>query len=438
MFRKFATQYFLLALIIQSCSLFAQNNQITIKGKIIDETGASLPYARVSELQSKISTLTNQRGTFYLNVPAEKAHLKISYIGYNSIDTTLYFGSKSNDTVFCTFKMIPSSKEFAVVNVSSKPYQQVYETTNLNILDYTFFGQNILLLVSFKGDYQIRLMDQSEKLLTKQNLSFKPSGFIKDCLGILHVFSKDSLYPVHFNSEQFSFPDAIPILDYIEFIEPCVASTDDFFFLQNITNFNQTIEYISQRKKDDYYNLIRLINDAEKTEDVLAYAEELQMTYAPSMMSEIFTFKDVRAAREKMQDQYFFDLVVTKATYAPLIKTASAVYVFDHLADSCFVFSLQSEPLRQFKINYHSRPDWANKLVLEDGSDRIFAVHSLNGIYSLSEINLETGELKAALTLTEHTYPERIKIRNGWVYYLHHDLQNAGFDKLFRVAIGRD
>jgi hypothetical protein len=423
---------------MQLGSVLAQNNQITLKGKIIDETGASLPYARVSELQTKISTLTNQRGIFYMNVPAEKAHLKISYIGYKIIDTVLYFGSKPKDTVFCTFKMIPSSKEFAVVNVTSKPYQQVYETTNLNILDYTFFGQNILLLVSFKGDYQIRLMDQSEKLLTKQNLNFKPTGFIKDCLGILHIFSKDSLYPVHFNSEQFSFPDAIPIMDYVEFIEPCVASTDDFFFLQHITNFNQTIEYISQRKKDDSYNLIRLINDAEKTKDVLAYAEELQMTYAPSMMSEIFTFKDVRAAREKMQDQYFFDLVVTNATYAPLIKTANAVYVFDHLADSCFVFSLNSEPLRQFRIDYHKRQDWVQKLILEDGANQIFAVHSVNGIYGISEINLETGQLKSPLTLTEHTYPEKIKIRNGWVYYLHHDLQNAGFDKLFRVALGRD
>lgn len=438
MIRKFVFLCTLFALVIRVSSAFSQNNQIVLKGKVIDETGASLPYARVSEQQTKNSTLSNQRGIFYLKVPAEETQLKISYIGYYSIDTVLYFGNTFRDTVFYTFKMIPSSREFAVINVTSKPYQQVYETTNLNILDYTFFGQNILLLVSFKGDYQIRLMDQSEKLLTKQNLSFKPTGFIKDCLGILHIFSKDSLYPVHFNSEQFSFPDAIPIMDYIEFIEPCVASADDFFFLQHITNFNQTIEYISQRKRDDLYKLIRLIHDAEKVKDVLAYAEELQMTVAPGMMSEIFTAKDVRAAREKMQDQYFFDLVVTNATYAPLIKTANAVYVFDHLADSCFVFDLQSEPLRQFKISYHKRPDWVHKLILEDDGDRIFAVHSLNGIYSLSEINLETGELKLPLTLTEHTYPEKIKIRNGWVYYLHHDLQNAGFDKLFRVALSRD
>lgn len=438
MIRKYVFQSLLCLLIIQAGSAFGQNKQIVLKGKVIDETGSSLPYARVIEQQSKLYTLTNQRGTFFLKVPAENTELKISYIGYETIDTTLYLSSQSNDTVFCTFKMIPSSKEFAVVNVTSKPYQQVYETTNLNILDYTFFGQNILLLVSFKGDYQIRLMDQSEKLLTKQNLNFKPTGFIKDCLGILHIFSKDSLYPVYFNSEQFSFPDAIPILDYIEFIEPCVASTDDFFFLQNVTNFNQTIEYISQRKKDDVYSLMRLVNDAETVKDVLAYAEELEMTYAPSMMSEIFSFNDVRAAREKMQDQYFFDLVVTNGTYAPLIKTASAVYIFDHLADSCFVFSLQSEPLRQFKINYHHRIDWAKKLILDDGSNRIFAIHTLNGIYSISEINLETGELKAPLRLMEHTHPEKIKIKNGWVYYLHHDLQNAGFDKLFRVALARD
>jgi hypothetical protein len=428
--------YFALFNLFLLVNASAQTTQ-TIKGKILDETGAALPYARIIDQNSKITTLSNQRGIFHVSSKNQPISLKISYLGYETLDTTFTLENNSSDTIFCVFKLKPSVNELSTITVSSKPYHQVYQTTNLNILDYTFFGQNILLLVNYKNEYQIRLMDQSEKLLTRQQLQFKPQGFVKDCLGILHIFSKDTLYPVHFNSEFFSFPDAIPIEDYIEFIEPCVTSTDDFFALQYRTDFNQTIQYISQRKIDDSYGMIRLITDIDQVEYVLDYAEELNLTFAPSMVGEIYLQSDIRAAREKFQDQVFFDLVVTKAVYAPLFKTSNALFVFDHLADSCFVFNHQCQPIRQFQLSYHLQPEWANKLILEEGNERIFTVHQVNGIFSISEINLETGILKSKVTLEEHTYPEKIKIRNGWIYYLHHDPINSGFNKLFRVPINR-
>lgn len=436
----FNVMRFTILFLISFCTFHcanAQSEAIIIRGKVVDETGVLLPYARIINQQSKVTTLTNQRGIFYISVFNPQVSLKISYIGYTLIDTLISIENMNTDTIDCFFRMTPKSNELAMITVSSKPYHQVFETTNLNIIDYTFFGQNILLLVSNKGDYQVRLMDPSEKILTKQNLSFKPRGFLKDCLGILHLFSKDSLYPVHFDSEIFSFPDAIPIEDYIEFIEPCVASTEDYFALQNISDFNQTIEYIAQRKKDDFYSLIRKITDSEKVEDVLRYASELEMAHAPSMTSEIFDERDIRAAREKFQDQVFFDLVVTNAAYSPLIKTSSAIFVFDHYSDSCYVFNHHCHPLRTLYIQYHKRSDWAEKLILEEGSERIFAIHNNLGIYSISEINLETGELKYSVRLSEHTYPQKIKIRNGWIFYLYQDMLTPGFTKLFKVPVAQ-
>ena len=425
----------LLSIIGLTIVCHAQQSTTILKGKILDDKGNHLPYAKISETQIQTSTLSNQRGTFYLKVPTPSAKIRISYIGYFTIDTTLYFRNNSPDTIPVTFRMQPSSRELEVVTISSAPYHQVFETTNLNIIDYTFFGQNILLIVNGKENYQVRLLDQQEKLLTKQNLNFKPISFIKDCLGILHIVSEDSLYPVIFDSEQFTFPDAIPILDYIEFIEPCVASNENYFFLKYITNFNHTIEYISQRKIDDNYLLLRKVNDEKKTNDVLNYATELNMTWAPDIMGEIFTAKDIRAAREKAEDQFFFDLVITNATYAPLIRTSSAIYIFDHLADTCFVLNNNSEPLRDFAINYHHQKSWGNKLIVDDANEKIYALYISNGIYSLHEINLETGELKKPTELSKHTYPEKIRIKDGFIYYLYLERENPGFRKLFRVRL---
>lgn len=413
----------------------AQQSIVTLTGKIVDEKGNPLPYAKISETQIQTTTLSNQRGTFYLKVPTTSAKIRISYIGYIAIDTLLTFKDNRNDTIPITFRMQPSSRELDIVTISSLPYHQVFETNNLNIIDYTFFGQNILLIVNGKEDYQVRLLDQQEKLLTKQNLNFKPISFVKDCLGILHIVSEDSLYPVIFDSEQFTFPDAIPILDYIEFIEPCVASNENYFFLKYVTNFNQTIEYISQRKVDDNYLLLRKVDDYQKTKDVMEYAMELEMTGAPNIMGEIFSARDIRAAREKAQDQFFFDLVITNATYAPLIRTSNAIYIFDHLADSCIVFTNNSEPIRTFGINHHLQKNWGNKLIVDEANEKIYALSVTTGIYSLHEINLETGELKTPTELTKHTFPEKIRIKDGFIYYLYLEKNNPGFRKLYRVRL---
>jgi len=425
---------FICWMILNTGLVWSQQPTVVLKGKITDANGDALPYTKISETQNRNSTLSNQRGTFYLNVPAEKASLRLSYVGYVTIDTTLYFKHNPGDTLFVSFRMIPTVKELGTVDISSKPYTRVFETTNLNILDYTFFGQNILLLVNGKENYQIRLLDSQEKVLTRQALHFKPKGFVKDCLGILHIVSDDSLYPVFFDSELFSFPDAISIQDYKEIIAPCVASSETCYFLKYVTDFDQTIQYFSQRKTDDSYQTLRVVRDAQVVKDVTDFAQTLLLVPAPNPMAEL-NANSLKSAHERFQDETFFENVLTVPTYAPLIRTNSAIYIFDHLADSCFVFSQQSDNIRQFTITYHLQKGWMNELIEDEAHEKIYAVHQVNGIFELAEINLETGALLESTKLEEHTYPEKIRIKDGWIYYLHHDVNLPGYNKLYKVRL---
>jgi hypothetical protein len=40
-----------------------------------------------------------------------------------------------------------------------------------------------------------------------------------------------------------------------------------------------------------------------------------------------------------------------------------------------------------------------------------------DGIITLHEIDLDTGRVKGSLTLKEHTFPEKIRIKGDFVYY---------------------
>lgn len=432
--KRFFVQGLKVFLAVWLVSLTVQAQIVVLKGKVSDQNGDPLPYTKISERRLGVSSLSNEQGLFYLKVPHDQANLTLSYIGYMPLDTVLYFTGKE-DTVRVSFRMQSSVKELGLITVSSKPYTQVFQTTDLNILDYSFFGQQVLLLVKSKEEYQIRLLDPQEKVLTQQNLKFKPVSFMRDCIGILHIVGEDSLYPVEFNSEIFAFPNAISMAEYRQYIAPCVGSNEGYFFLQQVTNFNQTIRYFSQRKADNYYRNMHSVSDPLKVQDVQNYARELDMAWAPDIMGDIYNPADIRASREKSQDQFFFNLVVTNATYAPLIRTENAVYIFDHLADTCFVFSQSALPLRQFAISYHRQETWGKKLILDEAREKIYAVHIHDGIFRLSEIDLETGQLKSGTDLTRHTYPEKIRVKNGWIYYLHHEMNRAGFNKLYKVRL---
>ncbi|WP_319271254.1 TonB-dependent receptor [uncultured Draconibacterium sp.] len=66
----------------------AQQDNITVKGKIVDESGEPLPGATIQELGTTNGTITDIDGNFSLSVPAD-ATLTISFIGYKSIEVAV-------------------------------------------------------------------------------------------------------------------------------------------------------------------------------------------------------------------------------------------------------------------------------------------------------------------------------------------------------------
>ncbi|WP_321347725.1 TonB-dependent receptor [uncultured Draconibacterium sp.] len=66
----------------------SQQDNITVKGKIVDESGEPLPGATIQELGTTNGTITDIDGNFSLSVPAD-ATLTISFIGYKSIEVAV-------------------------------------------------------------------------------------------------------------------------------------------------------------------------------------------------------------------------------------------------------------------------------------------------------------------------------------------------------------
>ena len=94
----------------------AQNDQITISGYVeAKESSERLIGANVYELQSKNGAVTNDYGYFKVNVPAGKAILRISYVGYKTIYDTI----RSSKDLKKTYQ-VPATVEIKEVTVKGE------------------------------------------------------------------------------------------------------------------------------------------------------------------------------------------------------------------------------------------------------------------------------------------------------------------------------
>src|SRR5665648_509110 len=65
-----------------------QTGNITVKGKIVDENGESVPGATVQQKGTTIGVITDINGNFSLSVPSD-ATLIISFVGFKRIEVTV-------------------------------------------------------------------------------------------------------------------------------------------------------------------------------------------------------------------------------------------------------------------------------------------------------------------------------------------------------------
>jgi outer membrane receptor protein involved in Fe transport len=80
--QKFLRKNFAILLLFLICSFSTKAQNFSVSGKVTDDAGKILEGATVLEKGTTNSTVTNQAGTFKLNVSSGKAVLVVSFVGH--------------------------------------------------------------------------------------------------------------------------------------------------------------------------------------------------------------------------------------------------------------------------------------------------------------------------------------------------------------------
>lgn len=109
-----------------------------------------------------------------------------------------------------------------------------------------------------------------------------------------------------------------------------------------------------------------------------------------------------------------------KPIYAPLFVVGDTLLVFDHARGRLRKFTRAFTPAGDAPLEYlrkGERRDWAERIVQDRGTQRLYAVYNRYGTTWLRAIDPVTGALGAPSRLTNED-PQRVQVHDGAVYYI--------------------
>ena len=109
--------------------------------------------------------------------------------------------------------------------------------------------------------------------------------------------------------------------------------------------------------------------------------------------------------------------------------------MFDHYQNYIYNFNSAIELVDSIPINYHfksKKEKWSQPLIQDENDKNIFAVFNTGGYYVLKEIEL--GKVSQGFKLSNR-YVEKIKIYNGYVYYVYRPYESLQKKFIYKEKI---
>lgn len=432
--------FVLLLIVLHFFAVSQQANQVVLIGHVSDTDEIPLIGAKTIDLNTGKQATTNKKGLFQLNISSQSTVIRISYKGYNTLEKPITKNDLKqivNDTLLLSVKLKPETVEFSEVEIIANRNLLAYNKPNILILDYNFISGNLLLLIATNKTYKLRLVDDHSNTISEIALHNKrPEGLFEDCFGNIHLLYKDKVHQLAEDQFGLSLMKGFSREQFNEYLSPCILATKSHLFFAKLENHNQSVIYFSINKGNQSKKLVHKTIDKE---GAIATADFYNKTSIESKQAKHVmadnNFTEQGFARNVEKREWFYKSVLKNPTYNPMIKVKDSVFIFDHVVDSVFIFAQNGSIKRAFPINYHYQTGWKNEVIVDNSGENIYAKCLQKGLVYLLQINSNDGKVLEKFKLRGHAFPEKIKIKDEFAYYLYTDHTNQSITNIYRQKL---
>lgn len=432
-------------ILLFSCQTILAQNQI-IFGQVSNETGLPLVGATILFDNNK-GTSTDKNGFFISKPKKPIKSITASFVGYHSKKKTIK--KTKSDTIFIDFFLEKKAEQIGTITINESKIFKVFNERNYSVIDFEITNDFIYLLTYERGKRKVILLNFNEQRLSTLKLSFDAKELRKDCFGNIHALGKTKVAELSTKEQELFILAENKTEVFEEKLAPCQTIFNNQVFFKKKALFNQHAEYyfierntkVLKTLKSIYFNEGYLTAQHKYREIIKAYYGYIQERHKSTVeVANIIELglwdgKLIRLANAAtiglighFQNRY------ERPIYCPLFNINNKLYLFDHINDTLSVYDSNLNESK-IPIQYHHQKGWKRELLWDESSNKIYAKFNKRGIPSFQEIDIETGEATKVHSLNEHTFPEKIIIRNGAVYYIKTTSEREGYGVLFKQLL---
>ena len=442
--------------------LFAQGQaNITVFGRVTDAAGNPITGVYVKDTNSAAISVSDIRGIYRLSIKPKPTIISFNYIGFKTVRKTISAAAikkaVSNEIVM-DVQMEQQTFRLPGVDISGKPFEWVYQNPNAWVVDFDFVSDTtILLLMIEKHRHFLRLIDDKNKVLTDFNVHVKDANFFKDCFGNIHILTKDSAYQVYiYDSLGIYIYPAVSRQLFISKLYPCVYADDESLLLKRYGAFQQSLFLVKVNKNNKQRWLLysevnekNLAIDEDLASEIIQYEKdkpEIDTHYLDEQKNSqrvgdldydpregFVPTNDI--SDEKIAGLQYSLYLYSRPVQMDVFDLNDSIYVIDHFNCKLKVFKSDTVEQRSLDID-KNKFDLLHSGFYSDYRRRhIYIMSVSDGIAYLQELNPTDMSIKKEFKISEHIFPQKVKIRGNYVYYLYGGVINDGEKYLYREKI---
>lgn len=426
--------YFGLILLLLTLS----GNSQVLKVHVINSDG-NFPVAGAHVFLNATEKISSLDGFCVFNRANIGDLLIVQHVGYEadtSILTKKQFKRTVGDTLFVQIKLYGKSMETFTVK-AGKP-ETVFGSDSLSIADYAFYGQNFIMLAyekRIKKGSKLMLVNPFQEILCTANIEDEARHLHTDYEGNVYVLCINSVYKAKVNGYHLSFEELVP-QEFYQRIYNIADTCQNYVFYSNFTDIYPAFSYYAYNWLDSTDYKLCTIEDEftmELYRSEYKYANGQEKLWARRMEAKTGIDKQIWTGAKFFTNSLYYHPV-----YAPLFVWDDEVYVFDHYKNFLFQF----EPgnmwaMDSAAIAYHQLKgdhDWTKELYQDALYDDVYTGFQTGRHVHISKINFDSGDLENTTKLY-HPYPERIKIKGGYVYYIYRPFESSQKKFIYRERL---
>lgn len=420
--------------------LAASAQFVTITGKVLSENGQPVSEVAITLSGSLRTEISDINGNFLITCEKQPfLKLKFTHLAYSSLVKEFRVPAKDTITLNIFLKEKPGALDTISVVATHKP-ETLVGKPNYSIYDFDFYEDKLILLTSAKNlnKAELKYSDYSGNIICSMPLP-KSAGaaksFFHDYEGYTDLLCTDTIFRIDMLNTEFML-SPISQKDFSKYIEPVSDTANDNFYLSDKWDKFPLFNYYYLRKNDSAGKLLTTVTNTD-----LMKIYNMEYYYLPSgaqlharrLAAEYKTDKRIVAALMSgfTKSMYYEPL------YAPLFVLNDTVCVFNHYTDHIYHFNKQNKLIDSVEISYHHPKnwrDWKNRLYVDDLENKVYAFFSRNGHHYLKQINFQNGKEVLTYKLKHHS-AEKIKVKDGYVYYVYRPFESTQEKFLYREKI---